>query len=459
MIEEKGRKGGKVPMTERTFTELAADFYNAIRGFIVIQESGLPEYVEFLTEEKIDLILLAGLLSGLQSLAEVVSDEKIRAIETSNSKFIFEIRSGLFHVIWIEKTIHEIEKYEPIIRKIISRFEGASKKDIKNKLLISNLTETPEYEKIGKRLMRIRSNAPRSFVTYKNLYNDVKEEQFDYITKVFAGIDGLLVIEEDGEILHQEFTMGKPIFNVPILVDFIVGLRKSIRNLDPGRLEEITTQNYRFIIINNKHYFYVFQVIKGLANEETLDNTIRKLMSRFEGLNKKKDQKITLLENFDTITEHELIGQLSIEMKERNEKRYGEEQKLERQRGKLSFGNTKREWKEEKEQFYHFMDIFPEVFLTGIITPDDRCFVIRKTPDINDWIQSAKNIELNQLLAMLTNQKAEVAKMSYQGKEYRVIKIANNVVLFVILESESLAAERFMRRLPKVFKKISPIAN
>ena len=55
-------------------TMLAEQFHNAMRGFIVIEESGLPKYIEFLTEEKIDVVLLAGLLSGLQSLAEVISE-------------------------------------------------------------------------------------------------------------------------------------------------------------------------------------------------------------------------------------------------------------------------------------------------------------------------------------------------------------------------------------------------
>ena len=73
-------------------TLLAEQFYDAMRGFIVIEESGLPKYIEFQTEEQIDVILLSGLLSGLQSLAEVVSEERIKTIETSNSSFIFEQR-------------------------------------------------------------------------------------------------------------------------------------------------------------------------------------------------------------------------------------------------------------------------------------------------------------------------------------------------------------------------------
>ena len=99
--------------------QLAEEFYNSMRGFIVIEESGLPKYVEFLTEEEIDVVLLAGLLSSLQSLAEVISEERIRTIVSTNSRFIFELRKKHFDVIWIEKTTQAIENYEPFILKII----------------------------------------------------------------------------------------------------------------------------------------------------------------------------------------------------------------------------------------------------------------------------------------------------------------------------------------------------
>ncbi|MHA1461581.1 MAG: hypothetical protein ACTSQ0_00685, partial [Candidatus Heimdallarchaeota archaeon] len=123
--------------------KLAEEFYNSMRGFVVIEESGLPKYIEFLTEEEIDVILLAGLLSSLQALSEVISSENIKTIVTSNSSFIFELREKFFFVIWIEKTVNPIKNYEPFIMKIISRFEGASSSDIDSALLISNLTETP----------------------------------------------------------------------------------------------------------------------------------------------------------------------------------------------------------------------------------------------------------------------------------------------------------------------------
>ena len=116
--------------------QLAEEFYNSMRGFVVIEESGLPKYVEFLTEEEIDIILLAGLLSSLQALSEVISAENIKTIVTSNSSFIFELREKFFFVIWIEKTTNAIENYKPFIMKIISRFEGASSSDIDSSLFM-----------------------------------------------------------------------------------------------------------------------------------------------------------------------------------------------------------------------------------------------------------------------------------------------------------------------------------
>ncbi|MHA1213522.1 MAG: hypothetical protein ACTSSH_13820, partial [Candidatus Heimdallarchaeota archaeon] len=142
---------------ELDVTKMAEKFFNSIRGFIVIEESGLPKYIEFLTEEQVDVILLAGLLTGLQALAEVISDEKIKTIETSNSIFIFKARAEYFYVIWIEKTVANLDIYDPIIMKLIARFEGTSDSDIDSTFIISNLTETPEYEKFGSSIAKFSS--------------------------------------------------------------------------------------------------------------------------------------------------------------------------------------------------------------------------------------------------------------------------------------------------------------
>jgi hypothetical protein len=212
---------------EIEFTKLAEQFYNAMRGFIVIEESGLPKYIEFLTEEQIDVVLLAGLLSGLQSLAEVISEEKIKSIETSNSKFIFLTREKFFYVLWIEKQITDLELYDPIIMKIISRFEGASSSDIENTLLISNLTETPDYEKIGQRITKFRSMDESYTDAYRKLDSEsLTTDDAKKIADELAGIDGVLIISEDGEIEHFEFSKGEPIFDVSILTNFLTGLRK-----------------------------------------------------------------------------------------------------------------------------------------------------------------------------------------------------------------------------------------
>ena len=225
-----------LPSQDIEETMLAEQFHSAMRGFIVIEESGLPKYIEFLTEEKIDVVLLAGLLSGLQSLSEVISEEKIKSIETSNSKFLFVSRAEYFYVLWIEKRISDIE----------------------NTLLISNLTETPAYEKIGQRIAKFRSMDASYTDAYKKLDSEsLSTDDAKKIADELAGIDGVLIITENGMIEHFEYSKGEPIFDIEILTNFLTGLRKSIRNLDPGRLVEVTTQNYRFIIHDSGDYFYV----------------------------------------------------------------------------------------------------------------------------------------------------------------------------------------------------------
>ena len=436
---------------------LAENFYNAMRGFIVIEESGLPKYIEFLTEEQIDVILLSGLLSSLQSLAEIISEERIKTIETSNSKFIFELRENYFYVIWIEKTISNIEDYEPIITKIISRFEGASSIDIENKLLISNLHETPDYEVIGSRRTKFRSEESRYFDAYTMLQPATEDGvNVEQIAKELSGIDGVLVIAEDGDILHEEFPRGQPIFNVEPLRNFLVGLRKSIRNLDPGSLEEVTTQNYRFLIRDGQDYFYVFEAIKALINDEKLSKTLLKIMSRYEGLRRQNIDKIQILKDIDKTHEHEILGQLSLEMRERQSNGMKKQVSLDRQTSKMTFGDDENKWRKEREQLYSFMEIFKEIFIAGIISPNGRFFTAKKTSDINDWMQSVNEMELERLVNMTWKKGPnELVKMAFQEKQIRVIRIKEKSVLFVIFDEINVAAERYMLRLSNILARMS----
>lgn len=438
-------------------TKLTENFYNAMRGFIVIEESGLPKYIEFLTEEKIDVILLAGVLSGLQSLAEVISEEKIRTIETSNSKFIFKIRKNFFYVLWIEKRIENIDLYEPIIMKIISRFEGASSDDIENSLLISNLTETPDYEKFGQRITKFRSMDAKYTEAYKKLLEETSSsDEAKRFAEELSGIDGVMVLSDEGETLHLEFPRGEPIFDIGILTNFLVGLRKSIKNLDPGKLEEVTTENYRFLVQDSEKYFYVFEVIKGLANEDNLMKTIQKIISRYEGLKRKDNVTIELLKDLESIPEHEILGQLSLEMRDRQSTNGKNDYFLDRKTSKITIGGEGTKWAKEDEQLNSFMAIFSEIFMTGIIIPNDIYFITKKTPNINDWIQSAKGIILEKLLKLTRIRPAnQITCLSLRDKEFLVLRITDSSVLFVILDQMNSAIERYMLRLPAILRKIS----
>jgi len=437
-------------------TMLAEQFHNAMRGFIVIEESGLPKYIEFLTEEKIDVVLLAGLLSGLQSLAEVISEERIKSIETSNSKFIFISRAKYFYVLWIEKRISDIELYDPIIMKIISRFEGASSSDIENTLLISNLTETPDYEKIGQRIAKFRSMDASYTDAYKKLDSEsLSTDDAKKIGDELAGIDGVLIITENGMIEHFEFSKGESIFDINILTNFLTGLRKSIRNLDPGRLVEVTTQNYRFIIHDSGDYFYVFEVTKRLVNEN-LDTVMQRIVSRYEGLRRKSGIHIELLNDFESVPEHELLGQLSLEMRELQGSDGNATASLGRQTSKVSFGDDDRKWLKEEDQLCSFMDVYSEVFMAGIICPDNRFFVIEKTPDINDWIKSVNDLELNKLLELTEHKESnQVVQLSQKDKVFLMHRITDNSIIFSVLDKSNSAVERYLIRLSKIIKKIS----
>ena len=438
-------------------TMLAEQFHNAMRGFIVIEESGLPKYIEFLTEEKIDVVLLAGLLSGLQSLAEVISEERIKSIETSNSKFIFVSRAEYFYVLWIEKRISDLELYDPIIMKLISRFEGATSSDIENTLLISNLTETPDYEKIGQRIAKFRSMDASYTEAYKKLDSEsLSTDDAKKIADELAGIDGVLIITEDGKIEHFEFSKGDPIFDINILTNFLTGLRKSIRNLDPGRLVEVTTQNYRFIIHDSGDYFYVFEVTKGLSTEKRLETIMQRIVSRYEGLRRKSGIHIELLNDFESVPEYELLGQLSLEMRELQGNNGTTTASLGRQTSKVSFGDDDRKWLKEEDQLCSFIDVYNEVFMAGIICPDNRFFVIEKRPDINDWIKSVNDLELNKLLELTEHKESnQVVQLSQKDKVILVLRITENTIIFSGLDKSNSAVERYLIRLSKIIKKIS----
>jgi hypothetical protein len=437
---------------------MADEFYNALRGFIVIEESGLPKYIEFLTKEKIDTILLSGLLSGLQSLAEVISEEQIKSIETTNSTFIFEIRRKYFYVLWIDKTIKNLELYEPLITKIISRFEGATKDDIENQLILSNLDETTNFERIGQRLMKIRRGEPRERVAYYRLQTDgTKKEAIDKIATVFAGIDGVLIISQEGKVLHTEFSRGEPIFEVHTLTNFLVGLKKSIKNLDPGILKEVTTQNYRFIIVDSADdFFYVFEVIKGLANEQQLYKNMKKIIRRFEGIRRKDVTNITLLNDLEAMPEHEILGQLSLEVQGLQKISQKRGELLQRERDITSFGDEIDKWLKEEEQLDNLLETFDPVFLAGIITNQKRFFVTKKTRDINDWIRSTRRLQFHSLMRVINKYpKKQIIHMTQNSKEFCLLKINDNALLFIVMDQLSVAAERFMLRLPRILKKIS----
>lgn len=446
-----------MPSQDIEETMLAEQFHSAMRGFIVIEESGLPKYIEFLTEEKIDIVLLAGLLSGLQSLSEVISEEKIKSIETSNSKFIFVTREKYFYVLWIEKKISNIELYDPIIMKIISRFEGASSSDIENTLLISNLTETPDYEKIGQRIAKFRSMDASYTDAYKKLDSEsLSTDDAKRIADELAGIDGVLIITENGQIEHFEYSKGEPLFDINILTNFLTGLRKSIRNLDPGRLVEVTTQNYRFIIHDSGDYFYVFEVTKSLTNEKLLETIMQRIVTRYEGLRRQSGIHIELLNDFESIPEHELLGQLSLEMRDLQGKNGNATASLGRQTSKVSFGDDDRKWLKEEDQLCSFMDVYNEVFMAGIICPDNKFYVIKKTSDINDWIKSVNDLELSKLLELTEHKESnQVVQLSQRDKVFLLHRITDNTIIFSVLDKSNSAVEGYLIRLSKIIKKIS----
>ena len=341
--------------------------------------------------------------------------------------------------------------------KIISRFEGASSSDIENTLLISNLTETPVYEKIGQRITKFRSMDASYTDAYKKLDSEsLSTDDAKRIADELAGIDGVLIITEDGVIEHFEFSKGESIFDINILTNFLTGLRKSIRNLDPGRLVEVTTQNYRFIIHDSGDYFYVFEVIKGLTNEKQIEAIMQRIVSRYEGLRRKSGIHVELLKDFESVPEHELLGQLSLEMKDLHGNNGDSSASLGRQTSKVTFGDDDRKWLKEEDQLYSFMDIYNEVFMTGIICPDNRFFVIKKTPDINDWIQSANGLELNKLLELTEHKESnQVVRLSQREKLFLVYRLTDNSIIFSVLDKYNSAVEIYLIRLSKIIKKIS----
>ncbi|MHA1640702.1 MAG: hypothetical protein ACTSW0_10925 [Candidatus Heimdallarchaeota archaeon] len=446
--------GFKITIEEFETSHLIEQFYNALRGFIVLEESGLPKYIEFLTEEQFDVILLAGLLSSLQSLAEVISEENIKTIETTNSIFLFEFRDNFFYIFWVEKITPNIDSYQVVINKLIARFIGAQKINMDNTLLISNLTETPDFEKLGQRIIKFRAMDMQLSNAYKKIMDESNaSEEVRQLTKKLAGIDGVLIIDESGKLEYSEFSRGKPLFNLQILTNFLVGLRKSIKNLDPGDLEEVTTQNYRFIVYNSDGYFYVFEVIKGLAVDEDLKNIQQKIISRYEGV-RNKNLPFKLLQGLDTVPEYELLGRLKLEMKER-QKHFSSQQSLQRQTSRLSFGDSVNKWAREEAQMHTFMAIYPDVILTGIVTPSRRFFTMKRIADSNDWIDLAKNLELSKLLDLIPATQHTLKKIPQKGKLLLLSPLTSQSVLVAIVEKTSAELEQYMLRLPLILRKIS----
>ncbi len=324
-------------------------------------------------------------------------------------------------------------------------------------MLISNLTETPEYEKFGRRLVKLRTKEARYIDAHKKLESDIKKSRdIKYIVDKLAGVDGLFIIsKESDQMIHSEFYRGESIFNIQTLSNFIIGIKKSMKNLDPGTLEEVSTQSYRFIIRESDNYYCVFEVIKGLANEKKLTNTITKLMNRCEGL-RRDTSGIKILQNLETTSEHEILGQLSMEMREIKGENESEKSELERQTSKISFGDDDNKWKKEEDQLYTLMDIYKEIFLVGVICPESKFFVSRRTSDINDWMQSVLGLQINKLLNLTATKKPnEFVKLAMGGKEILILKIKEKSVLFVALDSTNSAAERYLLRLPNILAKIS----
>jgi hypothetical protein len=327
-------------------------------------------------------------------------------------------------------------------------------------LLISNLTETPEYEKFGQMKVKFQSLITEESEIYKELFSDkTSKEEINLIAKELSGIDGVLVITNDNKLEYSEFPRGKPIFDVPTLSNFLIGLRGVIKNIDPGSLEQITTKNYRFIVHDKQEYFYLFEVIKGLAEEEQLQNTMQRIIDRYEGLRGKRDQKTKLLVDLDSMPEHELLGRLSNEMKGKQND-IQKQAVLNRQTSRITFGDDKNKWQKEEEQLNSFMDIYSEVFMAGIISPSTRFFIMRKSPESNDWIKSANGLELEKLLALTELQKEKKpAQVTYGEKLFLITRITESSILFSIIEKSNSAIERYMFSMPKILKRISKNLN
>ncbi|MCK5298889.1 MAG: hypothetical protein KAJ76_08280, partial [Candidatus Heimdallarchaeota archaeon] len=181
-----------------------------------------------------------------------------------------------------------------------------------------------------------------------------------------------------------------------------------------------------------------------------------RIVSRYEGLRRKSGIHIELLNDFESVPEYELLGQLSLEMRELQGNNGTTTASLGRQTSKVSFGDDDRKWLKEEDQLCSFIDVYNEVFMAGIICPDNRFFVIEKRPDINDWIKSVNDLELNKLLELTEHKESnQVVQLSQKDKVILVLRITENTIIFSGLDKSNSAVERYLIRLSKIIKKIS----
>ena len=200
----------------------------------------------------------------------------------------------------------------------------------------------------------------------------------------------------------------------------------------------------------------MFEVTKGLASEEQLETIMQRIVRRYEGLRRKSGIHIELLNDFESVPEHELLGQLSLEMRDLQGDNGNTSVSLGRQTSKVSFGDDDRKWLKEEEQLCSFMDVYSEVFMAGIICPDNKFFVIEKTLDINDWIKSVNDLELNKLLELTEHKESnQVVQLSQKDKVFLLHRITDNTIIFAVLAKSNSAVETYLIRLSKIIKKIS----
>jgi hypothetical protein len=102
------------------------------------------------------------------------------------------------------------------------------------------------------------------------------------------------------------------------------------------------------------------------------------------------------------------------------------------------------------------MDIYTEVFMAGVVCPDNKFFVIKKTPDINTWIKSVKDLELNKLLELTEHTEPnQIVQLSQRDKIFLLHRITENTIIFAVSDKSNSAVEGYLIRLSKIIKKIS----